>query len=164
MFYHDIGLHKLWLWHTAGWHSNHTKLIWIGTRGTPALFCRCHPSGTWHHWVIYIHLIHSTVWSSTVQCVLTVSFTQLQSKYNLPGSSFFRFLQIRDYARTYLQNFETFTGSCLGRCLQSISCSETSILHIYDSLQSISPVNSTLIKQHGGKGALRFQTLYRRRV
>lgn len=74
------------------------------------------------------------------------SFAQLQSKYNIPGSSFFRYLQIRNYVRKYLQNFETFSGSCLDRCLRPMSCSEKSISYIYDTLQSISPVISTSIK------------------
>lgn len=44
------------------------------------------------------------------------SFAQLQGKYNLPGSSFFRYLQIRDYVRTH--------KTCLDGCLRPMSCSE----------------------------------------
>lgn len=39
------------------------------------------------------------------------SFAQLQCKYNIPGSSFFRYLQIRNYVRKYWKNVETFSGS-----------------------------------------------------
>jgi len=52
------------------------------------------------------------------------SYAYLQSKYNLPGSSFFRY----------------FKGSCLDRCPEKL------ISYIYEILQSISPVNSTLMK------------------
>lgn len=37
-----------------------------------------------------------------------LSFKELQSKYELPNSHFFRYLQIRDYVRKYFPDFEQF--------------------------------------------------------
>lgn len=74
------------------------------------------------------------------------SLAQIQSKYKLRGSSLLGYLQIRDYVRRHLQNFETFGGSSLDGCLQLKSCSEKAISYIYDTLQSLSPVDSNRIK------------------
>lgn len=74
------------------------------------------------------------------------SFNQIQEMYKLPGRDFFRYLQIRDYVRKYVQSLENLSGSCLDKCLQLPPRKEKLISRIYENLMSINPVNSSFIK------------------
>lgn len=75
-----------------------------------------------------IHIIWDLYIEGTV-----ASFTQIQNKYKLPGSNFFRYLQIRQYVRKHLQDFETFRDSSLDGCLQLSPYTEKLISFIHDT-------------------------------
>ena len=66
------------------------------------------------------------------------SFKQLQKKYGLGHNNFFRYLQIRDYIRKHLKDFETETKSPIDNCLKLSSNENKLISHIYNNLLSIS--------------------------
>lgn len=62
------------------------------------------------------------------------SFIQLQKKFKLPGNNFFRYLQIRDYVRKHLMNFETEPQCTIEECLNVSPHENKFISRIYNTL------------------------------
>lgn len=58
------------------------------------------------------------------------SFQQLQEKFGLLKTYFFRYLQIRHFVRTHLHNFESATPDKLDQCLRDCLV-ERHTFHLY---------------------------------
>lgn len=79
------------------------------------------------------------------------SFQQLQEKYNLPKNQFFRYLQIRDYVRTHLPNFENAVADKLESFIKLFANSRYIISQLYDTLQSMCLPKMDKIKEEWEK-------------
>lgn len=65
------------------------------------------------------------------------SFQQLQQKYNLPKSHFFRYLQVRHFVKTHLPNFESAKPSTLENSIRIFANSRDIISQLYETLQNM---------------------------
>ena len=65
------------------------------------------------------------------------SFQQLQEKYNLPKNQFFRYLQIRDYVKTHLPNFEKSNPDKLESVFNLFPNPHYIVSQLYETLQSM---------------------------
>lgn len=74
------------------------------------------------------------------------SFEQLQEKYGLHRSNFFRFLQVRSYVLTHSYGFAAAQPSCMDDCLRDLAGKDKIISRLYDTLQSINPPTTTSIR------------------
>ena len=74
------------------------------------------------------------------------SFVQLQGKYKLPRSNFFRFLQIRNYIRNISPTFERAAPSALDKFLLNNMAPNVRVSHLYDSLQAVNKPSTSAIK------------------
>lgn len=73
------------------------------------------------------------------------TFKQLQEKFKLQKNHFFRYLQIRNYVKTHLTNFETVTPNTLENSIKCFARSHSRISHLYDALLSLGlPKTDTL--------------------
>lgn len=78
-----------------------------------------------------------------------MSFKQLQNVYGIPNSNHFRYLQIRDFVRTNIPNFENI---CYDNFLESISKVEPgkkgAVSYFYQAIEDYVDVNTTVCKQN----------------
>ena len=81
-----------------------------------------------------------------IQCVgdlyihgVFASFSQLQQKFGLENTNFFQYLQIRDYIRKHLEDFQTETKTLIDDCLKLPINEAKLITRIYNNLLSFSP-------------------------
>ena len=76
-----------------------------------------------------------------------MTFKQLQDKYNIPSSHFYRYLQIRNYVRSHLPHFQTVKPDILDECLSERYGPQLKISEIYNSLEKIIIPSTTHIKR-----------------
>ena len=74
------------------------------------------------------------------------SFAQLQEKYRLPRSNFFRFLQVRNYIRNLFPTFERASPSPLDKFLLNNAVPDVRVSHLYESLQAVNLPTTSAIK------------------
>ncbi len=80
------------------------------------------------------------------------SFHQLQQKCGSQKNDFFfRFLQVRNYVKTHLYQFENAEPDRLDGCVEGVIESDDVISHLYDALQHISCPSTSTIKREWEK-------------
>lgn len=75
------------------------------------------------------------------------SFMQLQQKYNLPKNHFFRFLQIRNYLRTYKVSLDEVPPSVIDDCLIQFRGNKCQLSLIYGRLLAVTSPSTKLIRE-----------------
>lgn len=75
------------------------------------------------------------------------SFAQLQTKFKLHSNNFFRYLQVRDYFRKFMLDFETQPQSILDECFTIPPYKDKFISNIYNKLQTMSSPSSNKYKE-----------------
>lgn len=76
------------------------------------------------------------------------SFSQLSAKYNIPASNFFRYLQIRDYLRKHLPNFQNlYKHETLEAINRFDPHKSGAISHFYHILLNQNAIGTSAIKQ-----------------
>lgn len=74
------------------------------------------------------------------------SFQQLQEKFKLPKNHFFRYLQIRNYVKTHLPDFETVAPNALEISIKMFARSHSIISQLYGTLLSMSSPKTDALK------------------
>lgn len=75
-----------------------------------------------------------------------MTFQQVQERFGLPNSNFFRYLQIRNYVQSHLSQFQIAKPDVLDKCLSESSRYQNNISVIYNSLQEVSNPSTAHIK------------------